>query len=210
MRKFLLILFFGYLLSLSVKADNIVVEELFGVKILDNISKYATKTDGVEQDHLKDIITFEDETLNIKRDQDFDSYYLRTDKDYKIHNITARKIFVSEFDNFNNDCLNQKSTMVNMLSKFFDIKENKFMNYSWLDPRTKALYDDSTLKYKDNNISLILSSYCGYFNLEEKLYSVLFVSWVTEDYHKKHVDGRWTKIESFDDDFIKVFLSKDS
>ena len=210
MRKFLMILVFGFLLSLSVKAENIVVEELFGVKILDNISNYANKTDGVEQDHLKDIITFEDETLNIKRDQDFDTYYLRTDKDYKIHNITARKIFVSEFDNFNNDCLNQKSTMVNMLSKFFDIKENKFMNYSWLDPRTKALYDDSTLKYKDNNISLILSSYCGYFNIEEKLYSVLFVSWVTEDYHKRHVDGRWTKIESFDDDFIKVFLSKDS
>ena len=210
MRKFLIILVFGFLLSFNVKAENIVVEELFGVKILDNISKYANKTDGVVQDHLKDIITFEDETLNIKRDQDFDTYYLRTDKDYKIHNITARKIFVSEFDNFNNDCLNQKSTMVNMLSKFFDIKENKFMNYSWLDPRTKALYDDSTLKYKDNNISLILSSYCGYFNIEEKLYSVLFVSWVTEDYHKRHVDGRWTKIESFDDDFIKVFLSKDS
>jgi hypothetical protein len=210
MRKFLMILVFGFLLSLSVRAENIVVEELFGVKILDNISKYANKTDGVKQDHLKDIITFEDETLNIKRDQDFDTYYLRTDKDYKIHNITARKIFVSEFDNFNNDCLNQKSIMVNMLSKFFDIKENKFMNYSWLDPRTKALYDDSTLKYKYNNISLILSSYCGYFNIEEKLYSVLFVSWVTEDYHKRHVDGRWTKIESFDDDFIKVFLSKDS
>jgi hypothetical protein len=210
MRKFLMILIFGFLLSFNVKAENIVVEELFGVKILDNISKYANKTDGVVQDHLKDIITFEDETLNIKRDQDFDTYYLRTDKDYKIHNITARKIFVSEFDNFNNDCLNQKSTMVNMLSKFFDIKENKFMNYSWLDPRTKALYDDSTLKYKDNNISLILSSYCGYFNIEEKLYSVLFVSWVTEDYHKRYVDGRWTKIESFDDDFIKVFLSKDS
>jgi hypothetical protein len=210
MRKFLMILIFGFLLSFNVKAENIVVEELFGVKILDNISRYANKTDGVVQDHLKDIITFEDETLNIKRDQDFDTYYLRTDKDYKIHNITARKIFVSEFDNFNNDCLNQKSTMVNMLSKFFDIKENKFMNYSWLDPRTKALYDDSTLKYKDNNISLILSSYCGYFNIEEKLYSVLFVSWVTEDYHKKHVDGRWTKIESFDDNFIKVFLSKES
>lgn len=205
-----MILVFGFLLSFNVKAENIVVEELFGVKILDNISKYANKTDGVVQDHLKDIITFEDETLNIKRDQDFDTYYLRTDKDYKIHNITARKIFVSEFDNFNNDCLNQKSIMVNMLSKFFDIKENKFMNYSWLDPRTKALYDDSTLKYKDNNISLILSSYCGYFNIEEKLYSVLFVSWVTGDYHKRHVDGRWTKIESFDDDFIKVFLSKDS
>ena len=145
-------------------ADDIVIEELFGVKILDDINKYANKTNGVKQEHLKGIITFEDETLNINRDKDFDTYYLRTDNDYKIHNITARKIFVSEFDNFNNDCLNQKSTMVNMLSKFFDIKENKFVNYSWLDPRTKALYDDSTLKYKDENISLILSKISSFVN----------------------------------------------
>ena len=82
-------------------ADDIVIEELFGVKILDDISKYANKTDGVVKDHLKGIITFEDETINIKKNQDFDSYYLRTDSDYKIHNITARKYFVSEFDNFN-------------------------------------------------------------------------------------------------------------
>ena len=191
-------------------ADDIVIEHLFGVKILDNISKYANKMDGVEQNHLKGIITFEDETLDIERNQNFDTYYLRTDKNYKIHNITARKIFVSEFDNFNNDCKNQKSKMVKMLSKFFDVKENKFINYSWLDPRTKALYDDSTLKYKDNNVSLILSSYCGYFYLEEKIHSILFVSWVTNDYNEKHVDGRWTKIESFNDNFIKVFLSKET
>jgi hypothetical protein len=52
MRKFLMILVFGFLLSFNVKAENIVVEELFGVKILDNISKHANKTDGIEQDHL--------------------------------------------------------------------------------------------------------------------------------------------------------------
>ena len=40
-------------------ADDIVIEELFGVKILDDISKYADKTDGFEQEHLKGIITFE-------------------------------------------------------------------------------------------------------------------------------------------------------
>ena len=42
-----------------------------------------------------------------------------------------------------------------------------------------------------------------------KIFSVLFVSWITGDYQSKHVDGRWTKIESFDDKFIKTFLSKD-
>ena len=98
----------GLLLSVNVHAEasEITIDELFGVKILDNIDKYANKADGVEQDHLKDIITFEDETLNIERNQDFDTYYIRTDKNYKIQNITARKFFVSDFDSFENDCKN--------------------------------------------------------------------------------------------------------
>jgi|APSaa5957512493_1039668.scaffolds.fasta_scaffold27136_2 hypothetical protein len=32
-------------------ADGIVIEELFGVKILDDINKHANKTDGVEKFH---------------------------------------------------------------------------------------------------------------------------------------------------------------
>tara|TARA_E500000178_G_scaffold339988_1_gene382169 strand:+ start:260 stop:898 length:639 start_codon:yes stop_codon:yes gene_type:complete len=212
MKKLLGIVVLGLLLSVNVHAEasEITIDELFGIKILDKIDKYANKADGLELDHLKDIITFEDEFLNIERNHDFDTYYIRTDKNYKIQNITARKFFVSDFDNFKNDCKNEKSTMVRMLSAFFDVNENKFENYYWLDPRSKALYDDSTIKYKDKNTSLILSSYCGYISAEEKLVSILFVSWITKDYHKNHVDGRWTKIEKIDDNFIKVYLSKES
>ncbi len=210
MRIFLSFLILILSLQSLAKADNIVIEELFGVKILDDINKYANKMDGVELDHLKDIFTFEDDVLNIERNEDFDSYYLRTDKSYKIHNITARKVFISQFDDFNNDCKVQKSTMVKMFSKFFDIKVNKFINYYWLDPSNKAIYDSSSIKYKDNNISLQLSAYCGYFNAEEKIVSLLFVSWVTNQYYKEYVEGRWTKIDGFDDNFIKVFLSKES
>ena len=208
-RVFILILFLIFSIQSWAKADDIFIDKLFGVKILDNINNYANKKDGVKQDHLKNIITFHDETLNIERNQDFDSYYIRTDKNYKIHNITARKIFVSEFNNFTNDCKSQKSTMVKMLSSFFNVPEKKFINYFWLDPRQKAIYDDSRIEYSENEISLILSAYCGYFSINENLVSVLFVSWITGDYQSKHVDGRWTKIESFDDKFIKNFLSKD-
>ena len=60
MKKLLGIVVLGLLLSVNVHAEasEITIDELFGVKILDNIDKYANKADGVEQDHLKDIITF--------------------------------------------------------------------------------------------------------------------------------------------------------
>ena len=131
-------------------------------------------------------------------------------ENYKIHNISARKMFVSSLDNFSNDCKIQKSNMITMFSKFFDVKINKFENYYWMDPRNKSIYDDSTITYDDNNLNLQLSAYCGYYNVKENIISVLFVSWVTEEYFQQHVAGRWTKIEKFDDKFIKIFLSSSS
>ena len=37
--------------------------------------------------------------------------------------------------------------------------------------------------------------------------SAIFVSWVTEEYYINHVAGRWKKIDDFDNEFIKTFLS---
>jgi len=210
MRVFVAVLVLIFSLQAKSNSKNIVIDNLFGVKILDDINKYAKKSNGERYDHLPNIITFEDEFINLERDDDFDSYYIRTDENYKIHNISARKVFVSSFDSFSNDCKIQKSKMVTMLSKFFDVKINKFKNYYWMDPRNKSIYDDSTITYDDNNINLMLSAYCGYYNIDENITSVLFVSWVTEEYFQKHVDGRWTKIEKFDDKFIKIFLSNSS
>ena len=51
----------------------------------------------MKYDYLKNIITFEDEFIDIQRTDDFDTYYLRTDTNYKIHNISARKMSLSNF-----------------------------------------------------------------------------------------------------------------
>ena len=191
-------------------SEEFVIDNLFGIKILDNINKYANRSDGVKYDHLPNIITFENEALNIERDDNFENYYVRTDNDYKIQNITSMKYFVSSINNFDNNCKIEKSNMVLMFSKFFDIKKNKFKNYYWIDPRDKSIYDDSSLTYQHEGNDFQLSTYCGYYGAGNDIISILFVSWVTDKYFKKHVDGRWSEIKKFDEKFIKTYFSSSS
>ena len=100
MRVFIAILVLIFSLQTITKSENLAIEDLFGVKILDHIKKYANVEDGVKYDYLPNIITFEDDVINIQRTDDFETYYLRTDESYKIHNISARKMFVSSINNF--------------------------------------------------------------------------------------------------------------
>ena len=211
MRTFIIVLVLFFSIQSISKSENLVIEELFGVEILDHIKKYSKIENGVKYDYLKNIITFEDEFIDIQRTDDFDTYYLRTDTNYKIHNISARKISSSNFNNFSNDCKEKKSNMVKMFTKFFDVKIGRFENSFWIDPLTKTLYDDSSILYKDENTNLRLAAYCGYQYTnndgENMIISAIFVSWVTEEYYINHVAGRWKKIDDFDNEFIKTFLS---
>ena len=212
MRVFLAVLVLIFSLQSISKSENLVIDELFGVKILDHIKKYSKIENGVKYDYLKNIITFADEFINIQRTDDFDTYYLRTDTNYKIHNISARKMSLSNINNFSNDCKEKKLKLVKMFTKFFDVKIGRFENFFWIDPLSKTLYDDSSITYKNENINLRLAAYCGYnehksADGENMIVSALFVSWVTEEYYINHVAGRWKKIDKFDNKFIKTFLS---
>ena len=48
MRIFLAVLILIFSFQCWTRADNIVIDELFGIKILDDISYYANKSDGTE------------------------------------------------------------------------------------------------------------------------------------------------------------------
>ena len=212
MKRLLLILILTLSVHTLAKSENIEIDNLFGVKILDNIQMYSKVENGKKFDFLPGIITFDDDVIKIERNENFDDYYLRTDLNYKIHNITAKRAFIdldSPYASIDM-CKKDKINTVKLFSKIFDIDLNKFKNGYWIDPRQKSLFEDSTIVYENNGISFELSAYCGYFKYEDSLLSILFVSWVTETYLKNHVEGRWKKIDKFDKDFIKLFYAQDS
>ena len=212
MRKFLLILILTLSIQLPVKSENIEIDNLFGVKILDNIQMYSKVENGKKLDYLPGIITFDDDVINIERNENFDDYYLRTDLKYKIQNITAKRTFIDLESPYGSIdmCKKDKINTVKLFSKLFNIDFDKFKNGYWIDPRQKSLFEDSTIVYENNGLSFELSTYCGYFQYEDSVLSILFVSWVTDTYFKNHVEGRWKKIDKFDKEFIKLYYAQDT
>ena len=101
--KYLLIIFFITNLPNCLSAN---IDNIFGVKLFDEVSKYSKISNGKKRDYLpKNIYSFSDKDLNnIDRDPIFDSYYLRTNNRYKIINITGKKNFFVQKNNFKNNC----------------------------------------------------------------------------------------------------------
>ena len=99
MKRLLLIL----ILTLSFQSivlSEVQIDNLFGVKIFDNVEKYSSKNNAITQPNRPGTFYFSDETINIERSEDFDEYYLRTDSKYKIINITGKKYFFENINTF--------------------------------------------------------------------------------------------------------------
>ena len=205
MRIFLLILIFIFSLQSWVLGE-VKIDNLFGVKILDNIEKYSNKDKGEPQRNRPGTFYFSDDVINIERSDDFDRYYLRTDDKYRIINITGKKYFIEKIDNFENNCLESKKQLIIKMTLFFDESEEKFINNYWHNEEFKSLWDESQIFYKDGNNELLLAIHCSYRNYKGQILGELGISWVTQDYYEKHIKGLWKKIKKFDNNFIKSFI----
>ena len=107
MRIFISILVLILSLQPVTKAE-VKIDNLFGVKILDPIEKFSKIENGIDQPRRPGTYYFSDQHINIERSEDFDSYYLRTNDEYKIINITGSKIFYEDLESFKNNCLESK------------------------------------------------------------------------------------------------------
>ena len=186
----------------EVKIDN-----LFGVKILDPIEKFSKIENGIDQPRRPGTHYFSDQHINIERSEDFDNYYLRTNDEYKIINITGSKIFYEDLESFKNNCLESKKQMIQEMSSFFEKTGEKFVNNYWHNEEYKSIWDESQLHYKDEGIDLLLAIHCSYRGINDGgILAEMGVSWVTKNYYNKHIKGLWKKINKFDNKFIKSFV----
>ena len=206
--KYLLIIFFITNLPNCLSAN---IDNIFGVKLFDEVSKYSKISNGKKRDYLpKNIYSFSDKDLNnIDRDPIFDSYYLRTNNRYKIINITGKKNFFVQKNNFKNNCPSIKNEFILTLSNAIDINPIVFKSHfskNKASSKTKLLWDNSIYEYKDNGKKFVLATYCSYMNWQDKFYSSLHVSWLTYDYYEKNVLTRVNQIKKFDNKFVLNYL----
>ena len=102
MKVFLIVLVLIFSPQSFTKAE-VIIDNLFGVKILDPVEKFSKIENGIDQPNRPGTYYFSDENISINRSDDFDSYYLRTNDEYKIINITGKKLFYEDIDSFKNN-----------------------------------------------------------------------------------------------------------
>ena len=218
MKKLLGILVLGLLwCNVGFAADTI--DRIFGVKLNDDVSEYAKIENGrkIEDGILRNTYYFKGEDLTLDRDLNFEKYYLRTDENFKVINVSGLVVKLVSFDNFKNQCLIDRNKLISDTAKYLNIDQNEFENYyrkNNLDKETytingkkvKTLWHYASYSYEDNGQKFRLMVYCAYGERDENLYVWLFLSWFSEDYYRKYVLPRFEIIKPFNNSFIKEFL----
>ena len=192
-----------------------IIDELFGVKLNTDVSLYANVEDGVVSDVVSTneiIYTFTNKKLtNISRDVLFQFYGIRTDKNYKVKVLNAGKYIIFHDKEFSDEeCNNQKNNFVDILTSELDLNSSKFKNFYRKNIDEKRRFDhlwhDTNYLYKDENEEYRLMVICTHRLYKKKPASMLFISWMTEEYYRRNVMNRFEVIEPFNRDFILDYL----
>ena len=193
------------------------IDRIFGVKLNDDVSEYAKIENGRKDGNVPNTYVFWDEDLTLDRDLEFEKYYLRTDENFKVINVSGLVRKLVSFDNFKNQCLIDRNKVISDIAKDLNIDENKFENYYRKNnlakekrtvngEKVKSLWHDANYSYEDNGQKFRLIIYCTYIKRDENLMVDLLFSWFTEDYYRKYVIPRLETIKPFNNSFIKKFL----
>ena len=199
-------------------ADD-VIDMIFGVKLNNDVSEYAKIENGrkIEDGILRNTYYFKDPDLTLDRNLDFEKYYLRTDENFKVINVTGYVEKFVSFDNFKNQCLIDRNKVISDISKDLNVDKNKFennyrTNNLAVETRTadgkkvKYLWHDAIYSYENNGQKFRLMIYCAYYKRDENLWVSLLLGWFSEDYYRKYVIPRVETIKPFNNSFIKNFL----
>ena len=215
MKKLFLYVFLGLMWCNNVFADKLPIT-LFNIGLYDNIEKYTDKENGKEYEVFPNSIVFIDDEKNklkgITRHKDFESFYARTDENYKILDISGirgNSIYTKYFEN---RCLSYREELVKTLSQLYEINPNEFKNKYY-----KFIYDgDETFLVQTSELNFfkqfkrmkILIS-CSYY-LRDSIYKDagkeviwrLTLSLMDKKFFEETTLNLWESIKPFDNDFI--------
>ena len=195
------------------------IDRIFGVKLNNDVSEYAKIENSRKDGNVPNTYVFWDEDLTLDRDLEFEKYYLRTDENFKVINVSGYVEKSVSFDNFKNQCLIDRNKIISDIAKDVNIDENKFENYYRKNnlakekrtvngEKAKYLWHDSNYSYEDNGQKFRLMIYCVYqpMKSDENFRVSLILSWFSEDYYRKYILPRFEIIKPFNNSFIKKFL----
>ena len=209
MKIFLSLLIFIFSFQ-SISKAEVVIDNIFGVKLYSDISEYADVENGKKRDDMPKIYTFINKDIDINRDPLFNEYYLRTNQDYKIVNISAGKVISSSKNEFNNKCSSEKKKFISNLANSLEIDEKLFKKRFRKAEMENliGLWEDSSYTFVDDNKKARLLIYCVYRRTltNDDFGERLAVTLMTEDYYRSHVISRFEITKQFNTKFIKDYI----
>ena len=150
--KKLLTIFFIFFINNSYAKSETYPNDIFGIELFKHISNYADINKGKLLEDIPNTYTYSDEDLvNIKRNPLFDYYYIRTNTDFIVHNITSSKSYVERIENFQNNCSIDKFNLIEEFSIYFSIKISDFNIEYYEDEIIKAIYGDTSFDFVNQN-----------------------------------------------------------
>ncbi|WP_440928722.1 hypothetical protein [Candidatus Pelagibacter sp.] len=210
--KQLIFIFFLFILLQEKSYSNNLPDELFGIKLYENVENYIDKSKGKESKYRKGIINFPPKNVSaiksLVKNDNLDHYYIRTDSDYKILNITGfSKLETMNIDDFKNNCKISADNFKDLLSNFYNINSRKFKtkhyknytDYLVLNRTYELIFNKNYNKYH-------LQINCAYSNRDQKIYSNLFITLMDNRYFEEHTLKLWQEIDPFDDKMITTNL----
>ena len=105
------------------------IDRIFGVKLNNDVSEYAKIENSRKDGNVPNTYIFWDEDLTLDRDLEFEKYYLRTDENFKVINISSYVLNSVYLDNFKNQCLIDRNKVISEIAEDLDLDQNKFENY---------------------------------------------------------------------------------
>ena len=206
MKIFLSLLIFIFSFQ-SISKAEVVIDNIFGVKLYSDISKYADVENGKKRDDMPKIYTFINKDISIERDDEFTEYYLRTDENYKVINVTAAKNLSLSIDEFTNKCSSEKKFISN-LANSLEIDEKLFKK------RFRKAEMENLIGLWEDSFILLLMIIKKDFNLlclqknliNDDFGERLAVTLMTEDYYRSHVIIGFEITKQFNTKFIKDYI----
>ncbi|MDA9768077.1 hypothetical protein N9C71_02690 [Candidatus Pelagibacter sp.] len=213
MKKLLGIVVLCLLLNGKAYSDNL-PSKIFGITLNDNAINYVDLEKGTALDSRPGVIIYkESNEVKIKglvKNDGLPNYYIETDTQNKIRNIFGYKSFgFVPLEEFNNKCIEQKSSYIKTLSNYYEFNYRKFKQnyYKFLSQKKSVwLYDSSEFSFKKNSSKMVLQIMCSYARQKDEIISALYISLMDWDYYKELTNNTWSKIKKFDDDIIKQNL----
>ena len=220
MKKLLGIIVLGLLLSGCNEMDKKYPTKLFGIEMYDDVNNYTfddkklTIESGSKREKF-DAWLFS-KKIKFHKNSSFGYFYLYTNKDLKIIDISSGISISEKKSEFKNKCLKERNQFIKNFSTLYKFSPNKFKNKFFINGQgveeDPSYTDRKYIIFKSNNKEMVILSSCiyNYENEDGEIFIDQRMTFGIEDREfqiKRMLDDNMVETKKMSNEMIKFDLA---